>query len=131
MEHGGDSFEEILINPIVEAYRQFYHSPVLVVYVALRNWRFLDKLGISAGRWFEGFGRFFAIRRPMITGKSTQPFDPDKPAVMTFYVPFNNPGYSIQQQSELGRAELLAKSYGEYEKEIVGQMSKMFAAYRL
>lgn len=129
MEHGGDSFEEILVNPIVEAYRQFYHSPVLVVNVALRNWRFLDKLGISAGRWFEGFGRFFAIRRPMITGKSTQPFDPDKPAVMTFYVPFNNPGYSIQQQGELGRAELLAKSYGEYEKEIVGQMSKMFAAY--
>ena len=116
-------------EPIVEAYRQFYHSPVLVVNVALRNWRFLDKLGISAGRWFEGFGRFFAIRRPMITGKSTQPFDPDKPAVMTFYVPFNNPGYSIQQQGELGRAELLGKSYGEYEKEIVGQMSKMFAAY--
>ena len=56
MEHGGDSFEEILVNPIVEAYRQFYHSPVLVVNVALRNWRFLDKLGISAGRWFEGFG---------------------------------------------------------------------------
>ena len=29
---------------IRDAYDQFYHSPVLVVNVALRNWRFLDKL---------------------------------------------------------------------------------------
>ncbi|MCZ6900714.1 MAG: NAD(P)-binding protein, partial [Bacteroidetes bacterium] len=115
-------------EPIVEAYTQFYHSPILVVNVAVRNWRFLDKLGISSGRWFEGFGNFFSIRRPMITGKSTQPFDPDKPAVMTFYVPFNYPGYSIKQQGALGRAELLGKSYIQYEKEIVEQMTKMFAA---
>ncbi len=116
-------------EPIVEAYSQFYHSPVLVVNVALRNWRFLDKLGISAGRWFEGFGNFFAIRRPMDTGELTQPFDPDKPAVMTFYVPFNNPGYPMQVQGIIGRAELLSKSYADYEKEIVDQMIRMFSAY--
>ncbi len=114
---------------IMEAYSQFYHSPILVVNVALRNWRFLDKLGISAGRWFEGFGNFFSIRRPMKTGKSTQPFDPEKPVVMTFYVPFNNPGYSMEEQGPLGRAELLGKSYREYEKEIIDQMTKMFSAY--
>ena len=116
-------------KPITEAYQQFYHAPILVVNVAVRNWRFLDKLGISAGRWFEGFGNFFAIRRPMITGKSTQPFDPDKPAVMTFYVPFNNPGYPAEQQGPIGRAQLLGKSYGDYEKEIVAQMTTMFSAY--
>jgi spermidine dehydrogenase len=115
--------------PITEAYAQFYHSPVLVVNVALGNWRFLDKLGISAGRWFDGFGRFFAIRRPMITGKATQPFDPDKPAVMTFYVPFNNPGHPPKVQGVIGRAELLSKSYSQYENEIVGQMNDMFSAY--
>jgi len=114
---------------IRQAYSQFYHSPVLVVNVALRNWRFLDKLGISSGRWFEGFGNFFAIRRPMETGELTQPFDPEKPAVMTFYVPFNNPGHSIAQQGAIGRAQLLSKSYADYEREIVGQMNAMFSAY--
>ena len=114
--------------PITAAYSQFYHSPILVVNVAVRNWRFLDKLGISSGRWFEGFGNFFSIRRPMITGKSTQPFDPDKPAVMTFYVPFNYPGYSIQEQGALGRADLLRKPYSQYEQEIIEQMTKMFEA---
>jgi spermidine dehydrogenase len=112
--------------PIEEAYSQFYHSPILVVNVALRNWRFLDKLGIAAGRWFEGFGNFFAIRRPMITGDLTQPFEPGKPTVMTFYVPFNNPGYPLEAQGVVGRAELLSKSYADYEKEIIVQMTSMF-----
>jgi spermidine dehydrogenase len=114
---------------IAQAYSQFYHSPVLVVNVALRNWRFMDKLGISAGRWFDGFGRFFAIRRPMVTGSATQPYDPDKPTVMTFYVPFNNPGFSPSEQGAIGRAELLRKSYADYETEIVEQMTKMFSVY--
>ena len=115
--------------PITEAYSQFYHSPVLVVNVALRNWRFLDKLGIGAARWFEGFGGFFAIRRPMDTGNLTQPFDPEKPTVMTFYVPFNNPGFAPEVQGVIGRAELLSKSYADYEKEIIGQMTSMFSDY--
>ncbi len=112
-----------------EAYEHFHHSPVLVVNVALRQWRFLDKIGIAAGRWFEGFGRFFSIRRPLNTGKLTQPFHPDKPIVMTFYVPFNNPGLPVAQQGAVGRAEMLSKSYADYEKEIVDQMNLMFADY--
>ena len=111
---------------IYEAYSQFYHSPVLVVNVALRNWQFLDKLGISSGRWFEGFGDFFSIRRPMKTGDLSQPFDPEKPTVMTFYVPFNNPGLGYAEQGAKGREELLSKSYADYEKEITDQMTKMF-----
>jgi spermidine dehydrogenase len=47
---------------------------------------------------------------------------------MTFYVPFNYPGYPIEQQGALGRAELLGKSYRDYEREIVDQMTKMFAS---
>ncbi len=115
-------------EPISLAYSQFYHSPILVVNVALRNWRCLDQIGISSGRWFKGFGNFFSIRRSMETGRFTQPFDPDKPAVMTFYVPFNNPGYSMKEQGPLGRVELLSKSYRVYENEIIEQMTNMFSA---
>jgi spermidine dehydrogenase len=65
----------------------------------------------------------------MITGNKTQPFDPDKPIVMTFYVPFNNPGLPIDQQGQVGRAELLGKSYADYEKEIIDLMNDMFTTY--
>mgnify|MGYP001157443058 FL=1 len=114
---------------ITDAYKEFHHSPILVVNVAVRHWRFLNELGISSARWFEGFGNFFSIRRPMDTGEKNQPFEPNKPAVMTFYVPFNNPGHPISVQGTLGRAELLSKSYSDYEKEIVEQMTLMFADY--
>ena len=113
---------------IREAYNQFHHAPVLVVNVALRNWRFLDKLGISSGRWFEGSGAFFSVRRPMVTGKSTQPFDPEKPIVMTIHIPFNYPGHSIKEQGTIGRNALLGKSYRDYEAELIGQMTNMFAS---
>ena len=114
--------------PIREAYSHFYHSPVMVVNVALRNWRFLDKMSISSGRWFEGSGSFFSIRRPMMTGKLSQPYDPEKPIVMTIQVPFNFPGHSIQEQGTIGRNILLGKSFSNYEAEIIGQMTKMFAS---
>jgi spermidine dehydrogenase len=114
---------------ITEAYKEFYHSPILVVNVAVRHWRFLDELGISSARWFKGFGNFFSIRRPMDTGEKNQPFEPNKPAVMTFYVPFNNPGHPIATQGAIGRAEMLSKSYADYEKEIVVQMNDMFAGH--
>ena len=114
-------------STIRAAYNQFHHSPVMVVNVALRNWRFLDKLGISSGRWFEGSGAFFSIRRPMMTGKLSQPYDPEKPMVMTIHVPFNFPGNSIKEQGVIGRNVLLGKSYRDYETEIIGQMTKMFA----
>jgi len=113
---------------ITDAYDTFHHGPVLVVNVALRNWKFLDKLGISSARWFEGFGTFCSIRRPMEVGNSTQPFDPDKPTVLTFYVPFNFPGEDIWTQGSLGRNELLSKSYAQYEQEILTQMNLMFSA---
>jgi spermidine dehydrogenase len=65
----------------------------------------------------------------MITGKKTAPFHPDKPIVMTFYVPFTYPGQPIGKQCQLGRYELLGKSYAQYEKEIVDQMNLMFSAH--
>ena len=116
-----------LPKSLTKAYNEFHHGPILTVNVAVRNWRFLDKLGISSGRIFEGFGNFFSIRRPMVTGKHTQPYDPEKPIAITFYVPFTKPGHSIKEQGQLGRLELLNKSYAEYEQMIVEQMTKMFA----
>ena len=115
--------------PIKEAYNEFHHGPMLVVNIAVRNWRFLDKLGISTGRWVKGMGNFFSIRRPMDTGDAAQPFDPDKPIVMTYYAPFVNSGHPIKEQGKMGRYELLSKSYAEYENEIIEQMTDMFSDY--
>ncbi len=109
-----------------EAYKQFYRSPMLVVNVAVTNWRFMYKLGLTSCRWFGGFGFSCNIRQPMIVGGYQPPLDPDKPAIITFYVPFYYPGLPIHEQGVKGRTELLSTSYADYEKKITEQMTRLF-----
>jgi len=109
-----------------EAYKQFHRSPMLVVNVAVTNWRFLYKLGLTACRWFDGFGFSCNIRQPMIVGDYQPPLDPDKPVLITFYVPFYYPGLPVHEQGVKGRTELLSTSYADYEQKIKEQMIKLF-----
>lgn len=108
------------------AYDTFRHAPVLVVNVALRNWKFLEHLGLTACRWFDGFGFSCNIRRPMVVGNYQPPLDPGKPTILTFYIPFYYPGLSAQVQGTRGRMELLNTSFREYEKQLRQQMVELF-----
>jgi spermidine dehydrogenase len=110
------------------AFNQFFHGPILMVNVALRNWRFLDKLGFSAARWFDGFGFFATIRRPMVIGDRTTPFHPDKPIVMTFYVPIQRNDLPLAAQGPAGRGLMYGTSYAAYEQQIVAQMQRLFSS---
>jgi hypothetical protein len=70
-----------------------------VINVAVRNWRFLERLGIASARWFEGFRWWVSLRRNLeIPGQLTQPLDPSKPTVLTMYNPFPLPGQRAAQQ---------------------------------
>jgi spermidine dehydrogenase len=70
-----------------EAMNAFNHLPILVLNVALRNWKFLDKMGVASVRWFDGFGWWTSLRRNRVPdGKETQPLDPAKPVVLTQYI---------------------------------------------
>jgi len=110
------------------AYTKFGHSPVLVANVALTNWRFLERLGVSAAIWGKGFGFTCNIRRPMIINGKSQPLHPDEPIVLTFYAPIFKPGLERKQQGAVGRAELLSTSFTDYERQIREQMTAMFSA---
>ncbi|MFQ5690261.1 MAG: NAD(P)-binding protein [Gemmatimonadota bacterium] len=108
------------------AYREFRHAPVLVANVALRNWRFLRRLGIAACLYQGDFGFSCNIRRPMYAGAYRPPFGPDRPAVLTFYVPFFFPGASPADQGVRGRTELLSTPFRTYERRLREQMAALF-----
>ena len=110
------------------AYDAFTHSPVLVANVALTNWRFLERLGVSAAIWSGGFGFTCNIRRPMFVGGKSQPLHPDEPIVLTFYAPIFKPGLSRKEQGIAGRAEMLGTSFNDYERQIREQMTAMFSS---
>ena len=112
------------------AYEHFNHGPMLTVNVAVRNWRFLEKLGASAVRWFGGeMGFWLNIRQPMKMDGSTMPLDPDKPVVLSNYIAFPSPGYDAKSQGIMGRARLFSMSYADIEAWVVRHYTQLFSAY--
>lgn len=110
-----------------EAMQQFHHAPMLTVNVAVRNWKFMDKLGISCARWFEGFGWWTGIRRNvLIDGRETMPLDPSQPVVLTSYNPFPQRGLPFPDQCTTARMQLFGMSYADIEGAVRDQYQKMF-----
>jgi spermidine dehydrogenase len=110
-----------------QAYAQFYRAPCLMANVAVRNWRFLYKLGISECQWFEGTGNYFALRKMATFGPVSSSVSPDSPVVLTLKILFSSPGLPIGEQVTRGRAELLSTPFLEYERRIQEQFSTMFS----
>jgi spermidine dehydrogenase len=110
----------------VAAYTQFHHGPILVANVAVRNWKAFAKLGISAAHWFDGFGFFVNVRQPMKIDGVPVPLDPSKPAMLTFYVGFPQPGVPIDRQTSAARGMLFGTTYAEFELQIRKQLQQMF-----
>jgi spermidine dehydrogenase len=110
-----------------EAYAQFYRSPCMMVNVAVRNWRFLYKLGMSGCRWFEGLGNYMEVRKLALTGVEDRTIGPDSPIVLSLKVLYSYPGAQTQEQGNRGRAEMLGTSFRDYEQQVREQFSEMFA----
>ena len=114
----------------MQAMSTFHHAPMHTINVALRNWKFLDKMGAAAVRWFEGYGWFFSLRRQMIIdGKEPMPLDPSKPTVLTMYNSFCIPGLPVDKQATAARMQLFGLSYADVERGVRDQFSKMFSSY--
>ena len=111
-----------------KAYDQFYRSPCMMANVALRNWRFLYKLGISGCQWFEGLGSFTAVRKVPTFSTETKTIGPDSPVVLT-QSSFPSIWSALQHQGDWGRRQLLTTPFRGYERQIRTQLSEMFSPY--
>jgi len=110
------------------AYAQFYRSPCMMANVAVRNWRFLHKMGISGCRWFEGVGNYMDVCRQAVVGGIDEGISPDSPVVLAVKVLYSYPGLSTEEQGHRGRGEMLATSFRGYEQRIREQFTVMFGA---
>jgi spermidine dehydrogenase len=114
-------------EPQRQAYAQFYRSPCMMANVAVRDWRFLQKMGITGCRWFEGVGNYMDVRRLATVGVDDATISPDSPIVLTVKVLYSYPGLPTEEQGRRGRAEMLGISFREYEQRIREQFDAMFA----
>ncbi|MBZ5592163.1 MAG: NAD(P)-binding protein [Acidobacteriia bacterium] len=111
-----------------DAYAQFYRAPCMMANVAVRNWRFLYKLGISECQWFEGIGNYTAVRKMATFGALSPTVSPDSPVVLTLKILFSSPGLPIGEQVTRGRAELISTPFHEYERRIREQFTMLFSS---
>ncbi len=112
-----------------EAYSQFHRMPCMVANIALTNWRFLAKQGISECKWYEGLGESFAIRRWPLFGGTPATISSDNPTVITMKIYFTQPGVPLVEQGAEGRMKLFATPFSEYERQIREQFTLMFARW--
>jgi spermidine dehydrogenase len=112
------------------AYAQFFRSPCVMANVALRNWHFLAKLGVTGCRWLGGaVGSYFEVCRKALVGDVPATISPDQPMVVTLKILFSRPGLSTEEQGHRGRAQLITTSFREYERQIREQFAEMFSAF--
>jgi spermidine dehydrogenase len=109
------------------AYQQFYRMPCAVMNVALRNWRFMAKMGITECQWFEGLGVAMAVRKVATCAGVPPTISPDDPTVIRLKISFTEPGVPLAQQCTRGRMRLLSTPFSQYERTIREQMTLMFA----
>jgi spermidine dehydrogenase len=110
-----------------EAYAQFHRSPCMVANIAVRNWRFLYKMGISGCQWFDGLGSYLQIRKLALCGTDSPTIGPDSSVVLTIKVLYTYPGKTAEEQGHMGRGEMIATPFREYERQIRQQLTDMFA----
>src|SRR5260370_19388701 len=85
------------------AYSQFFRSPCIMANVAVRNWRFLAKLGITGCRWFgRNIGNYIELRRMALVGDISSQFSPHSPTVLTVKILFSYPALFPDSQSHPG-----------------------------
>jgi spermidine dehydrogenase len=108
------------------AYAQFFRAPCIVANVAVRNWRFLAKMGISQCQWFEGIGNYLAVRRVATFGGGAPALSPDDPTVLTLKILFANPGRALPEQVNTGRYQMMTTPFSFYEKQLRDQFASMF-----
>jgi spermidine dehydrogenase len=111
-----------------DAYSQFHRSPCMMANVAVRNWRFLYKMGMSGCRWFEGFGNYMEVCKQALTGVEDPTITPDSPLVLSLKVLYPYPGSSTEDQGNRGRGEMIGTSFRDYERQIREQFTEMFAS---
>lgn len=109
------------------AYAQFFRAPCIMANVAVRNWRFLAKMGISQAQWFDGIGNYLAVRRVATFGGGAPALSPDSPTVLTLKILFANPGRPLPEQINTGRYQMMTTPFSAYEKRLRDQFTSMFS----
>ncbi len=111
-----------------DAYSRFYRSPCMIANIALRNWRFLYKLGNLRRILVRGLGMFRGSPQTAHLLDAGEDHRAGLARGADLKVLFCRPGLPIQEQGDRGRAEMLDTPFRQYELQLREQLTEMFGA---
>jgi len=102
-------------------------APIVYTSVLVRNWMPFQKLGVANITAPGGYHSSVQLPEPVTIGQYQCSQTPEEPTVLHLVRTPCAPGKPRKEQHRLGRAELLATSFEQFEREIRGQLGRTLA----
>ncbi len=105
-------------------------SPFVIGNIALRNWRAFAEAGMeSVYTPGNHFFKQLSLDFPVSIGDYKFSKDPNQPIVLNGWHAPTQPGLPMKEQLRAGRQQMLARSFDEFEQDIVAQLNGMLGDY--
>ena len=102
-------------------------APIVYTSVLVRNWTAFQKLGVANITAPGGYHSSVQLPEPVTIGQHRCSQTPEEPTVLHLVRTPCAPGKPRKEQHRLGRAELLATTFEQFEREIRGQLGRTLA----
>jgi spermidine dehydrogenase len=102
-------------------------APIVYTSVLIRDWTAFQKLGVANITAPGGYHSSVQLPEPVSIGQHKCPRTPQEPTVLHLVRTPCAPGKPRKDQHRLGRAELLATTFEQFEREIRGQLGRTLA----
>jgi spermidine dehydrogenase len=108
-----------------KALHELVKTPLVYTSVAIRNSRAFEKLGVNRIYAPGGYHTLTRLNAVVDIGEYRSPRSPDEPNLVWMVRTPCKPGLSEHDQNRAGRAELLATSFEDFERNIRAQLGRM------
>lgn len=102
-------------------------APIVYTSVLVRNWTSFQKLGVANITAPGGYHSSVQLPEPVSIGQHRCSQTPEEPTVLHLVRTPCAPGKPRKEQHRLGRAELLATTFEQFEREIRSQLGRTLA----
>jgi spermidine dehydrogenase len=102
-------------------------APIVYTSVLVRNWTAFQKLGVANITAPGGYHSSVQLPEPVTIGQHRCSQTPQEPTVLHLVRTPCAPGKPRKEQHRLGRAELLATTFEQFEREIRSQLGRTLA----
>jgi spermidine dehydrogenase len=103
-------------------------GPIVYTSVLVRNWTAFQRLGVANITAPGGYHSSIQLPEPVSIGQYRCSRTPDEPTVLHLVRTPCAPGKPRKEQHRLGRADLLATTFEQFEREIRGQLARTLVA---